>query len=390
MGMTASVLLATVFAGLQVDVSTLDGQRHSGTLAALTSKEVTLAGDNGERAFPLSNLLEVTFPAQKPDVDTTSKTATVYLADGSRMSCSAISTTVKSVKCTGPYVGQFEVAPTMVSSLRLAPADDRVEADWQKLQQRTLKRDLLVIRKGDVLDYQDGIIGDIDDKLVKFSLDGDEIPIKREKVFGIIYARRPPGTGKPLCRLDLGKSDELLVESVTCDGKKAAAILMAGAKIDLNAEALRSIDYSLGKVRYLSQMEPRDVKYTPFFDITWEYRRDRNLDGGPIRIGKQDYARGLSIHSKTSLRYRLGGEFRRFQAVMGIDASVASNGMGDVHVVISGDGKTLLEADVQGRHAPKPLDLDVTGVRDLEILVDFGGDLDIADHLDLAEARVIK
>lgn len=75
---------------------------------------------------------------------------------------------------------------------------------------------------------------------------------------------------------------------------------------------------------------------------------------------------------------------------MGIDASVASNGMGDVHVVISGDGKTLLEADVQGRHAPKPLDLDVTGVRDLEILVDFGGDLDIADHLDLAEARVIK
>ena len=61
-----------------------------------------------------------------------------------------------------------------------------------------------------------------------------------------------------------------------------------------------------------------------------------------------------------------------------------------MHVVISGDGNPLFEADVRGSDPPRELDLDVTDVRDLEILVDFGGDLDISDHLDLAEARVIK
>jgi hypothetical protein len=49
-----------------------------------------------------------------------------------------------------------------------------------------------------------------------------------------------------------------------------------------------------------------------------------------------------------------------------------------------------LESDVRGSDPPQNLDLDVAGVRDLEILVDFGGDLDIADHLDLADAKVVK
>ena len=52
--------------------------------------------------------------------------------------------------------------------------------------------------------------------------------------------------------------------------------------------------------------------------------------------------------------------------------------------------KVLFEADVRGADKPREIDLDVSKVRDLEILVDFGGDLDIADWLDLADARVTK
>ncbi len=32
----------------------------------------------------------------------------------------------------------------------------------------------------------------------------------------------------------------------------------------------------------------------------------------------------------------------------------------------------------------------MTNVRDLEILVDFGNEVDIADHLDLADAKLLK
>jgi len=105
-------------------------------------------------------------------------------------------------------------------------------------------------------------------------------------------------------------------------------------------------------------------------------------------VGGQRFARGLALHSKTRLVYSLAGRHRRFQAWMGIDALVGRRG--NVHVVISADGKTLLETDVKGTDKPRLVDLDVTGKRELQILVDFGGDLDIADHLDLADARLIR
>jgi hypothetical protein len=58
--------------------------------------------------------------------------------------------------------------------------------------------------------------------------------------------------------------------------------------------------------------------------------------------------------------------------------------------VIRGDQRVLFEADVTGTDLPRPLDLDVTGVRRLSILVDFARDLNVGDQLLLCEARVIQ
>jgi hypothetical protein len=409
MEMTSTLLLAAVLAGPAVQVSTLNGEQHSGQLVSLSNETLKVTVEGKERSLPVANLLELHFAGAKGDDGAADKAASIRLTDGSQISCSEMTTSAKKVACVALFVGRFEVSPSAVAALRFAPADRRVEADWQELLQRTLKRDLLVIRKGDVLDYQDGIVGDIDDKIVKFSLEGEEIPIKREKVFGVIYARRPASKKQPLCRLDIGKRDELFVSRIEWSGEKGSAVLVAGATVEFKTDALRAVDYSLGKVQYLSQMEPRSFKFTParIHGITpfpapegQEYRRDRSLNGPdvPLRIGRQTFARGLALHSQTKMSYRIGQDFRRFQAVIGIDAGVASNGNADahfVHLVISGDGRTLLETDVRARDPARPIDLDVTGVRDLEIFVDFGGDdLDpevaACDYLDLADAKVVK
>jgi hypothetical protein len=61
-----------------------------------------------------------------------------------------------------------------------------------------------------------------------------------------------------------------------------------------------------------------------------------------------------------------------------------------VLLVVRGDDRVLLETAVAGTDPPRAVDLDLAGVRRLAILVDFGGDLDVADHLDLCEARIVK
>ena len=101
------------------------------------------------------------------------------------------------------------------------------------------------------------------------------------------------------------------------------------------------------------------------------YRSDAGPET-PIRIDRQTYRRGLVIHSRTRLTYRLNGEFQRFVAVAGIEQLVRPRG--DLDLVITGDVKVLFRRNVNGTDAPIPLDLSVTGVRELTIFVDFAGE----------------
>ena len=61
-----------------------------------------------------------------------------------------------------------------------------------------------------------------------------------------------------------------------------------------------------------------------------------------------------------------------------------------VMFTVAGDDKVLWEGEVRSTDPPIDLDLEIMGVRRLKITVDFGDDLDIADFLDLADARFTK
>jgi hypothetical protein len=147
----------------------------------------------------------------------------------------------------------------------------------------------------------------------------------------------------------------------------------------------------------LSDLKADSVEWVPYFSIGKELptraafyapRMDRSLGGGPLQLDGQRYKKGVAIHSRTTMVYRLPDRFRRFSALAGIDERVHPRG--NVRLVIHGDERELLNVTVAGTEKAKPIDLDVTGVRRLTILVDFGDDLDVADHLDLCEARLTK
>lgn len=371
-----------------VELTTLAGRRVSGTLVELSSDHVTITEKGNAVRIPLAEALDVRTIRPKPVVPPDPRRPEVTLTDGTKLYWTGLKVGDRVVSIETPQLGKFTVPLTAVSSIRLASLDRQLSDAWKDLAAREVNQDLLVIAKGNVLDHLDGTVGAIDDKTIHFVLDGEERTAKREKLFGIVYARRNAEGSKPVCELSTTSGDLLKAQTVAWTNGQLKIGLLGGASLTLPAEQALALDFSSGKVRYLSQLEPREVKYTPFFDQVWTYCRDRPRDGGSLRLGNKEYARGLWIHSRTFLKYRLSGDYRRFQAVMGIDQAVAP--LGNVHVVISGDGKTLLESDVRGSDPPQNLDLDVAGVRDLEILVDFGGDLDIADHLDLADAKVIK
>lgn len=396
-----ALLLAFALDLPAVEVEALKGERYAGELVELNAGSAVLKQADSSRKVPLAEVLEIRFPsAPAPEPSTGARVA---LLDGTKLTLKEFSISGDHTRCETAF-GIFAVPVTRLQHVRFGISTAKLDEAWTALLARESKNDLLVVKKEDVLDFLAGVTGDVGEK-IGFLLDGDEVPVPREKAFGIIFHRRAPNLPKSTCRVRLTGGDVLETTRITFDGGEFKGRLAAGPDVSLPAGVVAALDFSVGKIKYLSDLEPRDVKYVPFFDIVDEYRRDRSLDGNPITVGGKTYARGLAIHSKTTLRYRIAGEYSRFQAIAGIDDEVSRLGKIDeeakpkiderarsayVRLVISGDGKPLFNSIVIGGEPPRALDLDVKDVRDLEILVDFGNDNPIADHLDLANAKLVK
>ncbi|MEU4443653.1 NPCBM/NEW2 domain-containing protein [Actinosynnema sp. NPDC050801] len=110
-------------------------------------------------------------------------------------------------------------------------------------------------------------------------------------------------------------------------------------------------------------------------------------DGRPITVGGVQYATGLGVHAPSSVRVYLGSACSTFSALVGVDDE--KDGRGSVVFRVLGDGEELaVTAVLPGGAAAVPVDVDVTGVRMLDLQVADGGDGNDSDHADWANATI--
>ena len=381
-----------------VAVETLDGQQIVGKLTDLDSQSLTVETSKGRRELSVkmvARILQEKASAAKlarPTVwlalvDDTQLTATKFLIDGDRADLRL--TTGQSLR----------IPRREIRHLRLKTQSEALARQWQKILRTETDADLLVIRKQGKIDFLEGIVGDVDGTHVKFTFDGDVIPVKLDKVEGIVYHRRA-SDDRPEAKVIFHAADGMLLPAVNWRLNEKAVLFVKtplGLEITHPFAAIRRVDLTAGKLAYLSDLEPVATKWTPYIgggdelpllEVMFRPRRDRAMDGGPLRLGGREHSKGLAIHSRTLLTYDMRGKYRRFKALAGIDDRMRDRG--HVELVIKGDGRQIYKGIIQGKDDPLALDLDVSKVRRLEILVDYGEDLDIADHLNLIEARVIK
>jgi hypothetical protein len=391
------LLLTTTFADLPlVEVETLKGETHRGPLTALSSTAATVRVGETETKVPAEELLEVRWQAAPSTLTLPPMVAT--LADGSRLSCTDYSTSRAQAKLDGPY-GTLEIPVGQVAHVRFLAGTDAQTSSWLKYVERAERDDALVTQAKDgSIDRLTGVVGDVSAE-VQFLIDGEELKVKREKLHGIIYRQRE-AVRKPASTLTVALlgGDFLNASSATWDGEKFEVSLLAGASVTIPPDRLRSIDYSGGKVKYLSADAPRDITAisiwgnvkVPEENLGNYFRRDRTRHSPTLSLDRKQYRRGLFFFPDTTVRYRIGGDYTRFKALAGIDDREASDDYGDAKLTIQGDTKVLLEASIKRGEAPIPIDLDVAGVRDLIISVTHGPELDTGDFVDLVDARVVK
>ena len=393
-------LPGTATAATPATVETLDGRKLTGELVELDSQSLVLSTAAGREKLATSSIMSLKPGAAALATTNPKATCRVELIDGSQIA--AVAYHSKGGKGLIEPVGaaQIELPTRSIRWVRFLADDrnDKLAREWTQIAGGKAASDLLVVRKQGALDYLEGVLGDVDDEVVHFELDKEPIPVKRPKVEGLIYYHAAAGDlPEPLAEaVDRGGS-HFQVQSVALAGDQLTLTTSGGLKISQPLSNLERLDFSSVNTQFLSALEPVAFQYAAYFPPRTDLpilaesnkpRRDVGFDGLSLKLDGKSYAKGLSLHSRTEVSYRLPGKYRRFKALVGIDDSVRPGG--DVQLQIRGDQKLLWEGRVRGSEAARPLDLDIAGVKRIDILVDFGADLDIADVLDLCEARVTK
>ncbi len=117
--------------------------------------------------------------------------------------------------------------------------------------------------------------------------------------------------------------------------------------------------------------------------------RNRSSDGNLLRLGGKTYPSGIGVHTESTLRYTLDGNYTRFSSVIGVDDEVGSRGTVRFEVYVDGVLRYLSPV-MTGDSRPIAIKVDLTGARSMQIMVSSAGDGTSRDHGDWADARLIR
>lgn len=396
----AALLMVLAVGEQRVEAVSLNGQTRVGLLQHLSADDARLLADDQEVVLETGGLQTLRFldADEAEEFDKENRTE-VELVNGSRIYCTQFVADSRTVTLTSPVAGEVTLPLMQVHRVRLAAWESAIDDDWQDLREREAEQDLLIVRRGDDLDFTPVVVGAIGSETITVLLGERELELPRERVFGFVFPREEADEKPAVCSLQSEAGDQFRLQSLKLQDGALTGSIAAGSEVAIPADQVQLIDFSLGRIRYLTDMEAA-ASYEPVGPITEEYvlkykrveyANDRQYPH--LVIGRKIFRRGLWIHSGTVLQYRLNREFTSLKTVMGMNRSSPYCSHASVRVQLSADGKVVLDEVVTWADGGQELDIDVEGVRDLEIRVDSveeGPLRGICEHLALADARVIR
>ena len=261
-------------------------------------------------------------------------------------------------------------------------------SEWLEELPENPVADIVVIKRDDAWQFIECAITEVTQEDIIVLLDGETIPVSRNKIAGICWLQ----PGKRLGEEAEPKPQEILLTSprgtIRCrqiswnETRRCWDITIASTKEDFTtcfpADALSSIDYSFGRLIDLTRRTPANSQTDPYFGglakdpALLEYFAPRRItitDGDD----QERSIPALLTHPRTEITWSIPADSNRFQASF----SPAKNSTSPTVVVIQVDNTEVFQevigTSVKAGKSDGPLavDLPLTGGRQLKIIVDF-------------------
>jgi len=195
-------------------------------------------------------------------------------------------------------------------------------------------------------------------------------------------------------RIVTKSGSRLTLSAASFDGKTFAGTTSTGAKFTLPQGDLAALDTFGGKVAHLAERKPKSQKFEPFGSVAWPVVANRSVREAPLRLttalGEETFDRGLGVHSKTTLTYDLAGKYRTFRALVGLDSVSGRKGVVDVRILLDGKEQTIDGLKGLTSDAAVDVRIDITGAKELTLIVDYGAGGDVQDDVNWADAKLIE
>jgi hypothetical protein len=376
-----------------LQLTLLDGQQIEGEVNSITSTG-KLEGPGIPAGLELDGLRSIRRTSPTPEV---SPPQVILQLQGGEVRASGVTLADEKLNIAWK-LGQGLVVP--IDLVRAIRFDTQTAGELfdEALATPSAEHDRLFVKIDGRLQSLTGLIEKITDDEVLFDFEGRKRTLARKQLYGIVVAqfneadRRPP----PFHVALIGGS-RLGGQSISLADGQFELSLSDDATAKLPLSSVIRIDIRSSRLAFLSDLEPVEVEESPLVAQVSPWQRDRSVGkktltliaaGGQSEPKTIEFDKGLGVHSRSRLTFDVGGDYDTFAAVIGIDAE--SEGRGDCEFVVLGDNRELYRQRVRGGEEPRTLQLDIDGVDRLTLLVEPGEDLDLADHADWCDARLLK
>jgi hypothetical protein len=390
------IVVASATGGFAAELRTLKGEVIQGDLVSVTPKEIILHKDGADVPTSIQNVLQLNLrtPEEPPAMV---KFGDVELTDGTILHCSSFAVKKDQVSFKVLLTGQEVTLPLTSVANFLRPAEDpKLRTDWDTRLEENRTRDVLAVLREGVVNPLEGTLGQGSDDgtTIVFRLTSGEVrSVPQANVHGFIWQRTPDAKAPPIeFRLRDAHDNLIMGHTAETSDKTLTVVTPAGEKLTYSVDQVAKLDYSKGKLTFLSDLKPSTkVIESASGEKFGHLRLDRGLGDKPMTLNTVPYAKGIAAFTYTELEYDLDGEYHEFRAVVGIDDNVGGS-EGPVHLLIEGDGKellslTLTRLDMVRYHN---VTLNIKDVNKLRIVISDPEKKDIGKHLNLCDLQVRK
>jgi len=162
-----------------------------------------------------------------------------------------------------------------------------------------------------------------------------------------------------------------------------------GATLKVPLAEIAALSLRQGPAVYLSDLTPKKYEFTPYLGLSWPLAADAAITGRQLVVAGDYYDKGLGMHAQSKATYTLDGNFRYFEALVGLAEGTGVYGQARVSVLVDGSA-VISRKELTQSNPAFPVRIDVSKGNELSLVVEFGHFGDVQGRVNWADSRLVK